>query len=348
MSVSESAFIKALNLEPTSKTPIWLMRQAGRYLPEYKAIRKHYKNFLDMCKEPKTCAELALQPIERYELDASILFSDILTIPDAFNLGLSFSEGEGPRFANPITMPSDIDNLKIFDENDLDYVFKTVEETRKALPESLPLIGFCGSPWTLAAYSIEGSGSKTFPRLMKFLQLHSNSLEKLLGLYSDACFIYLKQQVLSGINAIQIFDSWADLLNGDQFEKFSVNPTKNLVRMLKNDSVTKTIPIILFEKASPIEITDIAFDGIACMSLHHTDSLENAKLKFLNSYAIQGNLDPNVLTKSDEDINRHTREITSTMRGYPGFIFNLGHGITPNIHPDKIKIMIDSVRNFEN
>ena len=346
MSVNESSFLRALNLEPTSKPPIWLMRQAGRYLPEYQNIRKHYKNFLDMCKEPKTCAELALQPIERYRLDASILFSDILTIPDAFNLGLSFSEGEGPRFANPITLASDIDNLNIFDVNNLDYVFKTIEETKKALPESLPLIGFCGSPWTLSAYSIEGSGSKTFPRLMKFLQLHSNSLEKLLDLYTDACFKYLKQQVISGINAIQIFDSWADLLNEDQFTKFSVKPTKNLVKMLKNDNVTKTIPIILFEKAPPIKPHDIVFDGIAGMSLHHTDSLKNAKLRFLNNFAIQGNLNPSILTESDEDIYKHTIEILSEMKGYPGFIFNLGHGITPNIHPEKIQVMIDSIRNF--
>ena len=169
MSVNESSFLSALNLEPTSKPPIWLMRQAGRYLPEYQVIRKNYKNFLDMCKEPITCAELALQPIERYELDASILFSDILTVPDAFNLGLYFAEGEGPRFQNPISSKKHVDDLNEFDVNDLSYVFKTVEETKKILPHNLPLIGFCGSPWTLVAYSIEGSGSKTFQKTKKFM-----------------------------------------------------------------------------------------------------------------------------------------------------------------------------------
>ena len=168
--MEDSKFLRALNLQPNSIPPVWFMRQAGRYLPEYQKIRKNYSNFLDMCKQPKTCAELAMQPIERFDLDASILFSDILTIPDALNLGLAFHEGEGPKFSNPISSPDDIKKLIPFDVNNLGYVFKAVEETKNLLPKDIPLIGFCGSPWTLAAYSIEGGGSKNFNKTKKFMR----------------------------------------------------------------------------------------------------------------------------------------------------------------------------------
>ena len=216
--MNDSKFLNALELKPNSTPPIWFMRQAGRYLPEYQEIRKNYSNFLDMCKEPKICAELALQPIERFNLDASILFSDILTIPDALNLGLAFHEGEGPKFSNPISKPKDIDTLISFDENSLSYVFNAVEETKKLLPADLPLIGFCGSPWTLAAYSIEGGGSKDFKKTKNFMRDHPSALHDFLEILCDACYRYLRQQVLSGVNALQIFDSWADLLSAQDLE----------------------------------------------------------------------------------------------------------------------------------
>ena len=217
MSVSESSFIKALNLEPTSKTPIWLMRQAGRYLPEYKAIRKHYKNFLDMCKTPEICCELVLQPIERYDFDAAIIFSDILTIPDALGLGVSFIEGKGPVFSNPIKTPEDISNMINFNPDSLDYVYKTAELTRKELNPSIPLIGFAGSPWTLAAYSIEGSSSKNFDLTKSFIENHSDDAHKFLDILADACFEYRKTQMVSGVDVIQIFDTWANLLSEEQY-----------------------------------------------------------------------------------------------------------------------------------
>ena len=219
--MNSSKFLKALNLQSNTTPPVWFMRQAGRYLPEYQEIRKNYTNFLDMCKQPKTCAELALQPIDRYGLDASILFSDILTIPDAFNLGLAFHEGEGPKFSNPISSVEDINHLDAFDVNALDYVFKAVEETKKLLPKDLPLIGFCGSPWTLAAYSIEGGGSKDFYKTKNFMKHHPVELQQFLEILTNACYEYLRQQVLSGVNAIQIFDSWADLLSETDLEIYS-------------------------------------------------------------------------------------------------------------------------------
>tara|TARA_B100001013_G_scaffold335113_1_gene253299 strand:- start:598 stop:1629 length:1032 start_codon:yes stop_codon:yes gene_type:complete len=343
--MNSSNFLKALNLQKHDTPPIWLMRQAGRYLPEYQKIRRDYKNFLDMCKKPEICARLALQPIERYDLDASILFSDILTVPDAFGLGLAFYEGEGPKFSNPISEPENIANLKSFDLNTLDYVFRAVEETKKILPVDLPLIGFCGSPWTLAAYSIEGSGSKDFKKTKQFLSEQPQALKDFLNILTDACFQYLKQQVLSGVNAIQIFDSWADLLTTKDLETFSLIYTRKLAQMLKDDHTTKKIPIILFEKAPKMNIQDLVFKDLSCISLYWQEDIKNASTTLRNKLAIQGNLNPKVLLESDEIIWNETKKICQIMKNYPGFIFNLGHGVTPNIDPKKVEVMIKAIRS---
>jgi uroporphyrinogen decarboxylase len=342
--MNNSTFLQALRREQNDIPPIWFMRQAGRYLPEYQKIRKNYKNFLDMCKEPRTCAELALQPIERFDLDASILFSDILTIPDAFNLGLAFHEGEGPKFSNPISTPQDISRLEDFDIGKLSYVYKAVEETKKILPATLPLIGFCGSPWTLAAYSIEGGGSKDFAKTKKFISDHPEAVKDYLEIITDACFQYLKQQVLSGVNALQIFDSWADLLNPNDLETYSLKYTRKLTRKLKEDLVTSKTPIILFEKAPQKKISDILFEDLSCISLHWSESIERVSENLKGQFAIQGNLNPSFLLESDEIIQAETKKICSAMQNFPGFIFNLGHGITPNIKPEKVQVMIDAVR----
>ena len=342
--MNNSPFLQALRREKNDVPPIWFMRQAGRYLPEYQKIRKNYKNFLDMCKEPQTCAELALQPIERFDLDASILFSDILTIPDAFNLGLAFHEGEGPKFSNPISTPQDISRLEDFDIGKLSYVYKAVEETKKILPATLPLIGFCGSPWTLAAYSIEGGGSKDFAKTKKFISDHPEAVKDYLEIITDACFQYLKQQVLSGVNALQIFDSWADLLNPNELETYSLEYTRKLARKLKEDVVTSNTPIILFEKAPQKKISDILFEDLSCISLHWSESIESVSENLKGQFAIQGNLNPLFLLESDEIIQAETKKICDAMKNFPGFIFNLGHGITPDIKPEKVQVMIDAVR----
>ena len=343
--MKDSKFLRALDRKPNTIHPVWLMRQAGRYLPEYQAIRKNYSNFLDMCKQPKTCAELALQPIERFGLDASILFSDILTIPDAFDLGLAFHEGEGPKFSNPISSPEDVHNLGSFDVNALGYVFKAVEETRKVLPKDLPLIGFCGSPWTLAAYSIEGGGSKNFQKTKDFMVEHPAELQKFLEILTQACFEYLRQQALSGVCAFQIFDSWADLLSTKDLETYSLSYTQQLAKLLKADPITAELPIILFEKAPKKEIIDLTFQELSALSLHWQNDLKEISENLKNKFAIQGNLDPKILLESDELIWNETQNICRLMQDYPGFIFNLGHGITPDIKPDKVKIMVDAIRN---
>ena len=342
--MKNSKFLRALDRKPNTIHPVWLMRQAGRYLPEYQAIRKNYSNFLDMCKQPKTCAELALQPIDRFDLDASILFSDILTIPDAFDLGLAFHEGEGPKFSNPISSPEDVHNLRSFDVNALSYVFKAVEETRKILPKDLPLIGFCGSPWTLAAYSIEGGGSKDFKKTKDFMVEHPMELQKFLEILTQACFEYLKQQALSGVCAFQIFDSWADLLSEKDLETYSLNYTQQLTKLLKADPVTAKLPIILFEKAPKKKIVDLAFQELSALSLHWQNDLEEISNDLKNKFAIQGNLNPKILLESDEIIWSETQSICRLMQNYPGFIFNLGHGITPDIKPSKVQLMIDAIR----
>ncbi|MDO7543319.1 MAG: uroporphyrinogen decarboxylase [SAR86 cluster bacterium] len=342
--MNNSPFLKALRREQNDVPPIWFMRQAGRYLPEYQKIRRNYKNFLDMCKEPRTCAELALQPIERFDLDASILFSDILTIPDAFNLGLAFHEGEGPKFSNPISTPQDIARLEDFEIEKLSYVYKAIEETKKILPATLPLIGFCGSPWTLAAYSIEGGGSKDFAKTKKFISDHPEAVKDYLEIITDACFQYLKQQVLSGVNALQIFDSWADLLNPNDLETYSLEYTRKLARKLKQDVVTSNTPIILFEKAPQKKISDILFEDLSCISLHWSESIERVSENLKGQFAIQGNLNPSFLLESDEIIQAETKKICDAMKNFPGFIFNLGHGITPDIKPEKVQVMVDAVR----
>ena len=344
--MKDSKFLRALNLQTNPIPPVWFMRQAGRYLPEYQEIRKNYSNFLDMCKQPKVCAELALQPIDRFGLDASILFSDILTIPDALNLGLGFYEGEGPKFSNRISSPQDIDKLIPFDVNNLDYVFKAVEETKNLLPKDIPLIGFCGSPWTLAAYSIEGGGSKDFNKTKIFMEEHPDELQKFLEILSNACYEYLRQQVLSGVNALQIFDSWADLLVNNNLNRFSLKYTQMLTHLLKADPVTANIPIILFEKSPNKKIVDILFEEITCASLYWKEDIKKAAKELKNKYAIQGNLDPKILLNSDESIWEETQKICNIMKDYPGFIFNLGHGITPDIDPCKVQVMINAIRQL--
>ena len=342
--MKNSKFLRALDRKPNTIHPVWLMRQAGRYLPESQAIRKNYSNFLDMCKQPKTCAELALQPIDRFDLDASILFSDILTIPDAFDLGLAFHEGEGPKFSNPISSPEDVHNLRSFDVNALSYVFRAVEETRKILPKDLPLIGFCGSPWTLAAYSIEGGGSKDFKKTKDFMVEHPMELQKFLEILTQACCEYLKQQALSGVCTFQIFDSWADLLSEKDLETYSLNYTQQLTKLLKADPVTAKLPIILFEKAPKKKIVDLTFQELSALSLHWQNDLKEVSNDLKNKFAIQGNLDPKILLESDEIIWSETQDICRLMQNYPGFIFNLGHGITPDINPGKVQVMIDAIR----
>ena len=344
--LDQSLFLRALNKQTNPVPPIWYMRQAGRYLPEYRAVRSKFKNFLDMCKNPDVCCELALQPIDRFNLDASILFSDILTNPDAFNLGVEFKEGEGPVFNNPIRNIEAIANLPSFDPQELSYVYKCVSNIRGALPTSLPLIGFCGSPWTLAAYSIEGGSSKDFAFTRNFISENPKETQHLLKVYTDACFEYLKEQVLAGIDAIQIFDSWAGLLGKDDYKVFSLNYINDLVEQLKEDDVTKDTPVIIFARQPKGGIEQLSACKPECISLYWDESIEDSIHILKGNTAIQGNLNPLILKEENSVIYNELKIMQDKFKDYPGYIFNLGHGITPDIDPDKIKFVTDTVREL--
>ena len=343
--LDKSLFIRALNKENLETPPIWYMRQAGRYMPEYREVRKKFNNFMDMCKNPDVCCELAMQPINEFKLDASILFSDILTIPDAFNLGVSFVEGKGPVFSNPIKTNEDVDNLPEFDPNDLDYVYKAVKNIRATLPEDIPLIGFCGSPWTLAAYSIEGSSSKSFSFTKNFIVENEKAANIFLKKLTNACFLYLKEQVIAGANAIQIFDSWANLLSEKEYKKWSLQYIDELIELLKNDQVTANVPVILFAREPECSSSDLIETSADCISLFWTMRTPNLDL-MKNKVAIQGNLNPAILLESNKVIKEEAYKILDLYKDYPGYIFNLGHGITPNISPDKVKYLTQLVREY--
>ena len=338
-------FIAALNRKTQKTPPIWIMRQAGRYLPEYRAVRSNFKNFLDMCKTPEVCCELVLQPIERYDFDAAIIFSDILTIPDALGLGVSFVEGKGPIFSNPIKRPEDISDMKNFNPDSLEYVYKTAELTRKELDQNIPLIGFAGSPWTLAAYSIEGSSSKNFDLTKSFIESHSDDAHKFLDILSDACFEYLKRQIISGVDAVQIFDSWANLLSEEQYLEYSLKYIKKILKKLSEDPVTSKTPTIVFARDPKCSLSEFQLDDLSCYGMFTSINPNNAISVFEGSHALQGNLDPKILLEEDSVIKESASRILSDFKDYPGYIFNLGHGITPDINPDKVKVLVEAIRD---
>ena len=343
MKTSDSIFLRALNREALEIPPIWYMRQAGRYMPEYRAVRSKFKNFLEMCKNPEVCCELALQPINAFKLDASILFSDILTIPDAFGLGVEFLEGEGPVFNNPIKTSKDITDLPEFDPEDLSYVYNAVSNIRNALPSNIPLIGFCGSPWTLAAYSIEGRSSKDFNYTKNFINQNKDSAHLFLEKLTHACFIYLKKQINAGADVIQIFDSWANLLNVDEYEFYSMHYIKKLISLLKKDEQTSNIPIILFARDPSFNTNKMTESNADCLSLFW--NIEKIDKPFLQGkVALQGNLNPKILLEDNNLIKDELNKVLNMFSDYPGYVFNLGHGITPDISPDKIKYLTELIR----
>jgi len=343
MKTSDSIFLRALNQEALEIPPIWYMRQAGRYMPEYRAVRSKFKNFLEMCKNPEVCCELALQPINAFKLDASILFSDILTIPDAFGLGVEFLEGEGPVFNNPIKTSKDITDLPEFDPEDLSYVYNAVSNIRNALPSNIPLIGFCGSPWTLAAYSIEGRSSKDFNYTKNFINQNKDSAHLFLEKLTHACFLYLKKQINAGADVIQIFDSWANLLNVDEYEFYSMHYIKKLISLLKKDEQTSNIPIILFARDPSFNTNKMTESNADCLSLFW--NIEKIDKPFLQGkVALQGNLNPKILLEDNNLIKDELNKVLNMFSDYPGYVFNLGHGITPDISPDKIKYLTELIR----
>ncbi|MBF0173365.1 MAG: uroporphyrinogen decarboxylase [Magnetococcales bacterium] len=342
----QSLFLRACLGLDVAQTPVWLMRQAGRYLPEYREVRRQAGSFLALCKNPELAARVTLQPIERFGLDAAILFSDILVIPEAMGMELHFLEGEGPHFPHPLTRLADLDRLNLPDpEVQLGYVMGAIDEIRRQLPSSTPLIGFSGSPWTLATYMIEGGSSKKFAQIKTALYDDPPFLEGLLERLVTTVVHYLNAQIDHGVQAVQIFDTWGGILGPDEYRRFSLEPMTRIIAGLKRRRPDGSrVPVILFSKGCGGYLETIATSGCDVVGLDWMTPLGQARARLGPKFALQGNLDPAVLYASPKRIHAEVRRVLESLGNQNGHIFNLGHGMEPNLDPEKVPILIAAVR----
>jgi len=339
--VSNDTLLRALARQPTGHTPIWLMRQAGRYLPEYNATRARAGSFLGLAKSPALATEVALQPLERYRLDAAILFSDILTIPDAMGLGLYFAEGEGPRFERPLRDEAQIARLAAPDPaRELRYVLDAVRETRRALAGRVPLIGFSGSPYTLACYMIEGSGSDDWRHVHLMRRSRPDLLHRILEINARAVADYLNAQVEAGAQVAMLFDTWGGTLDAAGYEEFS------LAYMRRALAALRPVPTILFTKGGGAWLEAMAASGCSAVGLDWTIDPREARRRVGDRVALQGNLDPAVLTQPEAIVRAQARRVLDAFGPEPGHVFNLGHGISPQASPDAVAALVDEVRAY--
>lgn len=340
-------FLRALLKQPVDRTPIWIMRQAGRYLPEYRAVREQAGDFMNLCKNPELACEVTMQPLRRFELDAAILFSDILTIPDAMGLGLYFETGEGPCFKNPIRSAADIRNLPIPDpEGELRYVMDAVRTIRRELDGSVPLIGFTGSPWTLATYMIEGGSSKTFSKSKTMLFDQPTLAHQLLQKITESVISYLNAQVAAGAQALMMFDTWGGNLNPEMFRVFSLDYMREIVANVTREADGRQVPIILFTKGGGQWLNEIADIGCDGLGVDWTTNIGDARTQVGDRVALQGNMDPNTLYASPDVIRAEAAKILRDYGKGSGHVFNLGHGITPDINPEHVKTLVDAVHEL--
>ncbi len=344
-------FLRALLREPTDYTPLWLMRQAGRYLPEYCETRRRAGSFLDLCKSPSLACEVTLQPLTRYDLDAAILFSDILTVPDAMGLGLYFAEGEGPKFERPLREEWAIRDLTAPDPWDhLRYVMDAVAEIRRALANSVPLIGFSGSPFTLACYMVEGGSSDDFRRVKTMLYDRPDLLHRILAVNAKAVTGYLNAQIECGAQAVQIFDTWGGALSHAAYEEFSLAYMKQVIDGLTKTHDGERIPCIVFTKGGGQWIEKIAASGCDAVGLDWTTDLGAARRRVDGKVALQGNMDPLTLFASPEAVAKEATRILDSYGaadgGNTGHVFNLGHGINQHTPPDNVTVLVDTVHAY--
>lgn len=340
-------YLRALLKQPVDATPVWMMRQAGRYLPEYRATRAKAGDFMSLCKNAELACEVTLQPLERYPLDAAILFSDILTIPDAMGLGLYFAEGEGPKFKNPIRDFSDVVNLPSPDpEQELGYVMNAVRTIRKELNGRVPLIGFSGSPWTLATYMIEGGSTKTFSKIKQMAYSEPEVLHMLLDKLADSVILYLNAQIAAGAQAVQIFDTWGGVLTPRDYKTFSLGYMEKIVNGLTREYDGRKVPVTLFTKNGGMWIEEIAKTGCDAIGLDWTIDIANAKSRVGDQVALQGNMDPGILYGTPERIRQEVQMILDGFGQGTGHVFNLGHGITPDVDPENAGVFIRSVHEL--
>lgn len=351
-SLKNDRFIRALLRQPVDKTPIWIMRQAGRYLPEYRELRAQAGDFMALCTNPELACEVTLQPLRRFDLDAAILFSDILTIPDAMGLGLYFVTGEGPKFKNPVSTLAEIKKLAVPDMGgELKYVTDAVSKIRTALDGSVPLIGFTGSPWTLATYMVEGGPSKNYSKVKGLRYQDPKAMHALLDILADACIDYLNAQIEAGAQAVQIFDSWGGVLTTADYQEFSLQYMHKIIAGLHKEYDGQKIPLIMFTKGGAqwldtmVDCADSSRPD--ALGLDWTYSIDQAKQRVGNQVALQGNMDPCALYGSDENLQSAAKSVINDFyksdSSSIGHVFNLGHGIHPGIDPDKVKVLVDTV-----
>ncbi|WP_234267566.1 uroporphyrinogen decarboxylase [Hydrogenophaga sp. NFH-34] len=349
--LQNDTFLRACLRQSTEHTPVWLMRQAGRYLPEYCATRAQAGSFMGLATNVDYATEVTLQPLERYALDAAILFSDILTVPDAMGLGLSFQQGEGPKFARNVRTEADVATLAVPDLEKLRYVFDAVTSIRKALDGRVPLIGFSGSPWTLACYMVEGGGSDDYRAVKSLMYSRPDLMHRILAINADAVAAYLNAQIDAGAQAVMVFDSWGGVLADGKFQEFSLAYTKRVLAQLKRtDAAGATIPRIVFTKGGGLWLADMKGLDCEALGLDWTVNLAQARALVGDSKALQGNIDPNVLFAPPEAIDR---EVAAVLESFgaphqgagtgPTHIFNLGHGISQFTPPDHVKVLVDAV-----
>ncbi len=345
-------FLRALRREPVDCTPVWLMRQAGRYLPEYRATRKEAGSFLGMAKNPEIACEVTLQPLRRYDLDAAILFSDILTVPDAMGLGLYFVEGEGPKFERTIRSAADAAKLGVPDmETELRYVMDAVRVIRRELDGKVPLIGFSGSPWTLACYMVEGGGSKDFARIKAMALNEPAALHRLLSVNTDAVIAYLAAQRAAGAQALQVFDTWGGVLSPAMYREFSLPYLQRIAHELDRGEGAERTPLILFGKGTAAYLEDLAATGAEGVGVDWLIELGDAARRTGGKVALQGNLDPATLYGSPEAIRAEVKRTLDSYRdgnggSREGHVFNLGHGMSPDMDPDHVAVLVDAVHTF--
>lgn len=340
-------FLRALKREPVDMTPVWMMRQAGRYLPEYREARAKAGDFLSLCMNPELACEVTLQPLQRYPLDAAILFSDILTIPDAMGLGLYFEEGEGPRFRKPVRTEADINALKVtHPRKDLPYVLDAVSLIRRELNGQVPLIGFSGSPWTLATYMIEGGSSRDFRRAKTMLYDQPELMHQLLTVLADSVAAYLNAQIDAGAQAVQIFDTWGGGLSHVAYQEFSLSYMKKIISQLQTEREGRSVPVILFTKGGGQWLEIMADSGCDALGLDWTTDIGVARQRVGSRVALQGNMDPSVLHAKPAAIRMEVKRILECFGPHSGHVFNLGHGITPEVSPEHARVFIEAVHEM--
>ena len=339
--------IRALLRQPVPRTPVWIMRQAGRYLPEYRKVREQAGDFMSLCRNPELACEVTMQPLRRFRLDAAILFSDILTIPDAMGLGLYFETGEGPKFERPVRSRSAIRKLPVPDvAAELQYVFDAVSTIRRELDGRVPLIGFAGSPWTVGTYMVEGGSSREFPIIRALAADDAEALESLLDKIAITTTQYLNAQIESGAQAIMIFDTWGAALPPDDYRRYSLASMQKIVDGLTREKDGKRIPVILFTKGAGPLLADMVATGCDALGVDWTTDLKAARGFVDDKVALQGNLNPATLRESPDVIRQGVADTLASYGSGPGHVFNLGHGITPDIDPENLGVLVDAVHEM--